>query len=444
MRPLPLAIYRITGFFLYPLACLAAPLMRFLPGRIASHFSQRLGHYQGDGTVAPSDGEAVTIWVHAASVGEVRAALLVLAALRREYGAYRCLLTTTTQQGYALARGCLPQDTPCLMAPLDMPQAISRAVAFIRPCLYICLETELWPLALGTLQAQGVPMLLLNGRLSERSLRRYLKIRASIAVILRGFSQMALISQQDLERFARLGMPRERMRVAGNIKFDLPFDGDRAEAIRAEHRNRLGLAAGERVLICGSTHGGEEALLLSLFTELTSAMPLVLVLAPRHLERLAEVVALLRARDIDHQLYSQMKGQRRANVVLVDTMGDLADLYSAGDFLFCGGSLLPRLSGHNIMEAARWGRPVYFGPYMRDWQAAADLLLQAGGGFQARDMAALIALIRGHEASSSVYEAACRAAGDIAAAQRGALARQMSLLESCLTRTGKQTAAPAA
>ncbi len=444
MRPLPLAIYRITGFFLYPLACLAAPLMRFLPGRIASHFSQRLGRYEGDEAVAPAGGEAVTIWVHAASVGEVRAALLVLAALRREYGAYRCLLTTTTQQGYALARSSLPQDTPCLMAPLDMPQAVSRALTFIRPCLYICLETELWPLALGTLQARRVPMVLLNGRMSERSLRCYRTIRASIAAVLQGFGQMALISQQDLERFARLGMPRERMQVAGNIKFDLPFDGDRARAIRAEHRNRLGLATQERVLICGSTHGGEEALLLSLFTELSSAMPLVLVLAPRHLERLAEVAALLRARGIDHELYSQMQGQHRARVVLVDTMGDLADLYSAGDFLFCGGSLLPRLSGHNVMEAARWSRPVYFGPYMRDWQAAADLLLQAGGGFQAQDMAALAALIRGHAASVDSYRQACQAAGDIAAAQRGALARQLSLLDDFLIRTGSQAAGAAA
>ncbi len=435
MRPLLLDIYRFTGFCVYPLARLAAPLISALPRRIAYNFFQRLGTYGSDDiltALSPTKTDTPVIWVHAASVGEMQAALLLVSALQQDCGGYRYVLSTTTKQGSQLAESRLPQGACCIMAPLDMPQAVQRAINAIRPALYICLETELWPLLLHSLQARNVPVLLLNGRMSARSLRRYRKIATSIGALLNGFSKIALISQRDLERFAELGVRPERMVVAGNIKFDLPFADEKADAIRSAHRTRLGLAEHEQLLICGSTHGGEEALLLPVFKELSQTMPLVLVLAPRHQERLAEVEALLQAQSLAYERYSTLKGIRRTAVVLVDTIGDLADLYSAGDFIFCGGSLLPRLSGHNVMEAARWGRPVYFGPHMKDWRDAADLLISAGGGFQANDMVALSALINRHAASAEEYEQACTAARDTAASQRGALARQMIMLQEFL------------
>lgn len=442
MRPLLLDIYRFTGFCVYPLACLAAPLISALPRRIAYNFFQRLGIYASDSIASTSNPAETTepvIWVHAASVGEMQAALILVNALQQRFGGYRYILSTTTKQGSQLAESRLPQNTACIMAPLDMPQAVQRAISAIRPALYICLETELWPLLLHTLQARKVPMLLLNGRMSARSLKRYRKIAATIAALLNGFSTIALISQRDRERFAALGVRPERMAVAGNIKFDLPFAEEAAGSIRAAHRARLGLTEQERLLICGSSHGGEEALLVPMFQELAQfvqVMSLVLVLAPRHLERLTEVEALLQAQGLDFEYYSSFKNTvgrtRRAAVVLVDTLGDLADLYSAGDFIFCGGSLLPRLSGHNVMEAARWGRPVYFGPHMKDWRDAADLLVRAGGGFQVEDMAALSTLIRKHAGSAEGYEVACAAARDTAASQRGALARQIEMLHGYL------------
>lgn len=442
MRPLLLDIYRFTGFCVYPLVRLAAPLISALPRRIAYNFFQRLGIYGREGLTGasnPAKTDTPLIWVHAASVGEMQAALLLVTALQQRFSGYRYILSATTKQGSRLAESRLPQNTSCIMAPLDMPQAVQRALRTIKPRLYICLETELWPLLLHTLQARKVTMLLLNGRMSARSCRRYQKIGAAIAVLLNGFSRIALITERDLERFAALGVAPERMTVAGNIKFDLPFADEEADAIRTMHRSYLGLAEHERLLICGSTHGGEEALLLPVWQQLAPTMPLVLVLAPRHQERLAEVEVLLQGQGIAFELYSSLKGRleggkdrRRAAVVLVDTMGDLADLYSAADFIFCGGSLLPRLSGHNVMEAARWGRPVYFGPHMKDWRDAADLLINAGGGFQVQDKAALTDLIHRHAASAEEYKQACKAAHDTAACQRGALARQIDMLQDFL------------
>lgn len=435
MRPVLLELYRLVGFLLYPLVRLVAPLLRYLPGRIAYQFSQRLGLFaDADLACLPGVAACPRIWVHAASMGEVQAALLLLRALRKEYGDCRPILSCTTKQGHALAQSRLPEDTPCIMAPLDMPQAVQRALRAIRPSVYICLETELWPLLLSTLHQQGVPMLLLNGRISERSLGRYQKLGKIITTVLQGFDKMAVISQLDMERFAALGVLRERMLVAGNIKFDLPLDTAQADIIRATLRARLGLAPHEQALICGSTHGGEEAQLLAVFKELQADMPLVLLLAPRHQERLAEVEALLQGEGLAFARYSRLQGVRNAAVVLVDTMGDLAELYSAGDFLFCGGSLLPRLSGHNIMEAARWGRPVYYGPHMKDWQGAADLLSLAGGGFQVKNTGELTALIRRHADSKDIYAQACQAAQETARAQQGALKRQMALVGEVLSR----------
>lgn len=438
MRPLLLDIYRTAGFCVYPLARIAAPLISALPRRIAYNFFQRLGLYGRDGLVnasSPSETDKPVIWVHAASVGEMQAAILLVTTLQQRFDGYRFVLSATTKQGSQLAESRLPHIS-CIMAPLDMPQAVQRALSAIRPALYICLETELWPLLLHTLQARKVPMLLLNGRMSARSFGRYRKIAAHIAALLNGFSKIALISPRDRERFAGLGVTPKRMSVAGNIKFDLPFADEKAETIRTVYRTRLNLAEHEQLLICGSTHGGEEALLVPVFQELAQAMPLVLLLAPRHLERLAEVEALLQSLGLDFEYYSNFGdtpgSTRRAAVVLLDTMGDLADLYSAGDFIFCGGSLLPRLSGHNIMEAARWGRPVYFGQHMKDWRDAADLLMSAGGGFQVENTEALTALIHRHATSVMDYDKACRAARDCAASQRGALARQMAMLQDFL------------
>ena len=422
-RSLLLDIYRLTGLCLYPLARLLAPISPAFPGRSAYLFPERLGLYPG-----LSADRAPTVWLHAASMGEVQAALVLLAALREQFGQYRYVLSVTSRQGHELARARL-RDLSCIMAPLDMPQAVNRAIDLIGPALYICLDTELWPLLLTTLSARAVPLVLLNGRMSERSFRRYRRLAPAIAGVLSSFSRMALIGEADRRRFGALGVAAGCMQVTGNLKFDAPFDEAGAGAIRAGYRRRLGLAEEDRLLLCGSTHGGEEALLVAAWQELCRkrAIPLVLALAPRHLERLAEVENLLQEYGLAWQRLSALAGKRTAPVILVDTMGELADLYAAGDCLFCGGSLLPRLSGHNLMEAARWGRPVYFGPYTRDWQDAANLLAGSGGGFRVADMAELVDRVGALLCDAHAYERACRAAHDCAASQRGALARQLAV-----------------
>ena len=445
MRPSLLDIYRLAGFLLYPSARLFVPLLGLLqknaannpagstPGRIAYRYSERLGLF-GPGVVFAEAGQVV--WAHAASVGEVQAALPLLSALLRQYGNRRYVLSCATKQGHELARSRLPEEVVCVMAPLDMPQPVERAVRAIRPALFICLETELWPLLLHRLRERGAPMLLLNARLSERSFRRYRKLGRFMADIVGSFARIAAITERDAGRFAALGAPPDRLTICGNVKFDLPLDAEDALTLRAAYRRTLGLTPEDRLLVCGSTHSGEEERLVAAFTPMwrdASQAPEIckMLLAPRHLERLTQVEALLKARDVAFVRWSALKEGatgREARVVLVDTIGELAALYAAGDFCFCGGSLVAGVGGHNVMEAARWGRPVYFGPHMKEWRGAADLLVASGGGFMIPDAAALVGLIRAHLADAGTYGKACAAASETAKAQRGALARQMAII----------------
>ena len=414
-------LYSAVGTVLHPILLACRPLFEQLGGRWAYGLTERLGRYP---QLAAGPGERL-LWLHASSVGEVQAALVLLDELTRSCTDLRILLTTTTEQGHRLAASRLGPRITCLMAPLDLAPAVGRALRAVRPDLYVCLETELWPVMLTRLRRAGVPMALVNGRLSERSCRRYRHIRSTMARLLNGFASLAVITEADARRFAALGADPARIRVCGNLKYDMPAD-DPATTRRVS-RARLGVDD-ETVLVCGTTHEGEEEQLLTLYRRLAERGPLVFVLAPRHLERVEAVSGLLGRAGIDCDRFSRVQaGGRTAPAVLVDTMGDLADLYAGGDVLFCGGSLVDR-GGHNIIEAARWGRPVYFGPHMKDFRDAAEMLVEAGGGFQVSDVDALATLVLAHLDDPDRYALACDRAAAAAAAQRGAVRRQVDLV----------------
>lgn len=420
-------LYSALGTGLYLILLPLFPLRRFLGGRYGYGLGQRLGRYaESFDTPAPG---CRTVWVHASSVGEAQAAIILIVELLRTGEDLQIILTSTTEQGNRMARSRLPEKVWCLMAPLDVAPAVRRALRVLQPDVYICLETELWPVMLAALRKTGVPALMLNGRLSERSSRRYRWIRSSMHPLLDGFQSVAVISEADGQRFVSLGVPASRIKVCGNLKYDMP--AEHPEQVRIMHRNRLG-ASGQAVFICGSTHDGEEELLLPVFRRLATSLPVIWVVAPRHLERLSAVEAFFRRSGLAFNRYSELAGKDRlAEVVLVDTMGELADLYAGGDYIFCGGSLVDQ-GGHNVMEAARWGRPVYFGPYMKDFRDAAELLTAAGGGFQVADAAELAALLEHHHSHPEAYQTACAKAATIAAQQRGAVGRQAGIVTQLL------------
>ena len=427
-------LYSALGTGLYCILALLSPLARLVGGRWGYGLEQRLGRYPGRVALRRS-GHSI-LWMHASSVGETQAAVILIDALLRSCAPLRIFLTSTTEQGHRMAQNRLAEKAVCLLAPLDAPPAVRRAIRSLRPDLYIGLETELWPVLLTRLRAAGVPQLLLNGRISERSYGRYLRIRSFMRSFLENFEAVAVISEADGVRFAGLGVPESRIQVCGNLKYDMP--AEQMEQTRAAQRKRLGVVE-QKVFVCGSTHEGEEAMLAPVYRKLAATFPVVWVVAPRHLERLPAVEALFRRLQLPFERYSELAGKERtAAVVLVDVMGDLADLYCGGDHIFCGGSLVDR-GGHNVMEAARWGRPVCFGPFMKDFNDAANLLRSTGGGFQVADADALTALLLHHHARPEAYLAACIRAAETAAGQRGAVARQAGIVRQCLASARKTT-----
>jgi len=307
----------------------------------------------------------------------------------------------------------------------------------IGPDLYICLETELWPAMFMELKKSGIPSLLLNGRMTSRSFRRYRRTGRLFTEILTGLSGVAVITREHADRFKALGARPDCIRVTGNMKYDFPDEDSRAT--RAHYR--ILLDAGDRtVFICGSTRTGEEKILAGVYRSLAHRCEqgVLWVVAPRHLERLEKVKQILAGEGLGFDLYSQLpESGRRSSVILVDTMGDLAGLYSAGDFNFVGGSLVDR-GGHNIMEAARWGRPVYYGPGIVDFSDAAEMLEQEGGSFKVEDGDELASLLADHLRNRNEYEQACLGAARVVSLQRGAASRQADMVFDLLANVRKQ------
>jgi 3-deoxy-D-manno-octulosonic-acid transferase len=336
-----------------------------------------------------------------------------------------------TRQGHKVADSQLPDSTICLLAPLDVPIFVQRALERIGPDVYICMETELWPVMLHETKKFGVKMLLLNGRMSQKSFTRYAKFQSFMEELLSGFSAMGVISEKDRQRYKDLGFDDSYIQVTGNIKYDQQVEDK--FSTREKYRSLLGIE-NEIAFICGSTRTGEEELLSKVFLRLReeSKQPVVWIVAPRHLERLKELKMLFKKLGLGVDLYSEIKSKKRSHpVILIDCIGELAQLYAAGDYNFCGGSLVDK-GGHNIMEAIRFGKPVYFGPSMKDFHDAVKILKPIGAGFQVSDVDALTNLFLEHMHNKNLYEDACRAAAEITAIHHGAAKRQADMVTQLL------------
>lgn len=418
-------LYQAVGTALFILSYPALQLLIRLRPDDRLGLRQRLGG--GAGSCRINNTRAPRIWIHAASVGEVAAAGVLIRELTSGSRPPDIILTTMTVQGLAVARRQLPPEICCFLAPLDVAGIIRRVLDQVRPDMYVCLETELWPAMLGALRRRGTAMVLLNGRMSATSFRRYRLVRGLMGPLLQSFAGVAVIKEEDGARFAGLGVDPLRLRVTGNIKFDFPAED--IPATRLQSRKRLGVDR-QAVFLCGSTHGGEERLLAGVYQALAAqeSGDLLWVIAPRHLRRLSEVKGVLTDLGLRFDLYSELASRpRRHNVVLVDCLGELARLYSGGDYNFVGGSLVPR-GGHNIMEAARWGRPVYYGPHIDDFRDAAHILEDAGAGFGVADAGQLIGRIRHHMTDRDAYRQACAGAVSAIAGQQGAACRQAEII----------------
>ncbi len=369
------------------------------------------------------------IWVHAVSVGETIAAAPLIRELRRQYPARKIVLSTVTATGNRTARAQVPDADAVIFFPFDLPGVLHRVLRKINPILFILIETEIWPNCIRLLHKRKVPILVVNGRISQHSYRGYRRIRFMMKRVLPRISAFLMQTEEDAQRIIALGAPPDRVQNAGNIKFDrnvLPL----AEMEQLSIRRDYFLPEQGPILIAGSTHGGEEAPLIETYLQLRQTHPdLVFILAPRHPERAPEVEGLIQARGLIYQKRSRPQAGRA--VLLLDTVGELMRLYGIGTVAFVGGSLVPS-GGHNILEPAIYGVPVVFGPHMENFPEITEVMLAHGAGLQVNAADALTAGIGGLLQDNPRRQAMGDAGMDVIRNNQGALERNLALVGELL------------
>lgn len=426
----------IPLYFLYRLTVglLFYPLLPFLLLYVCITGNHREGVRQRLSLFPPVDTskKSYRVWIHAASVGEVRAAAILVERIRRMRPDVTFVLTTMTIHGRKFASDLLP-DIPCLLAPLDVPGIVGRTMNKIDPDCYVCIETELWPVLLHGLQTRGKKMLLINGRMSSSSVSTYTKYRRLFKAVLANFDRLCMISDQDRKRYLQVGVDEGRLEVTGNLKYDQKLPDNVAE-VRTYWRGLLKLTEESEVLIAGSTHTGEEEMVLENYLKLAQEKQLLLILSPRHLQRLETIKADLDSLGVEFDLLSGLKkgADRHSGVILVDSFGDLFSLYSVATYIFSGGSLVSR-RGHNLMEAALWGRPVLHGTSVDDFRDAADLLAREEGAVVLEQASQLYQVIRELRNNPDNYTRLCEGAARAANSQQGSARRQAEVICSFLS-----------
>jgi 3-deoxy-D-manno-octulosonic-acid transferase len=375
--------------------------------------------------------DSPAIWLHAVSLGEMTAAAPLVRALRARYPQSPLVLTTATLTGRARARDLFGDAVDVRFLPYDMPASVGRFLDRIRPRLAIIMETELWPNLFGECERRGVPLMLASARLSPKSVARYRRFGNLFRGMFSASSLIAAQTREDAARFVAIGAVSARTHVIGNIKFDLessPEDLFEGASLRSS------LGDSRPIWIAGSTHGGEEEQVLAAHQELRAGqVNALLLLVPRHPDRFPAVTNLLNRQGWRFTRWSSgVMPDRSAQVVLVDTVGDLASLYAAADVAFVGGSLVGGVGGHNLLEPASFGLPVLTGPGYSNSRDIARLLLLQGAALQvgdARELAAAVAQLLADPALRQRMGAIGR---HVVESNRGSVARLLELIESLL------------
>jgi 3-deoxy-D-manno-octulosonic-acid transferase len=335
---------------------------------------KRIGDWKGRLGWRPFPRASGSIWIHAVSVGEVGAANAILRAIR-EAGIERPLvLSSSTAAGLELARASREADH-VVPFPFDLQKPVERALSALDPCLLLLTETEIWPLLLERCARRGIPVALVNGRISDRSYGRYRAVRRWLKGSLDRITLFAMQTEDDAKRIRELGAPAGSVLVTGNVKFDIRVADDSIVAQRVR-----GWASGRRVVIAGSTHEGEETQILEAWNAL-DPKPL-LVIAPRRPERFDLVFDLMVSRGI--RVVRSSAALPNPDVVLLDTVGDLASAYAAADLAFIGGTLVP-VGGHNPIEAWAHGIPTILGPHTRNFREIVQTGVDGGAAVRVRD-----------------------------------------------------------
>ncbi len=422
-------IFKIYDILLYAIAPLYFPIMaltHMARGKKRLGVRERFGFFR-PGFFAVEKGKR--IWFHAVSVGETLAAVPLVIALKEKTPDVEVYFSTVTETGNNVAREKLGDAARIFFFPFDFGCVVRRVIGQMSPDLFVVVETEIWPNLLKALHNKGIPSVVVNGRISPRSFKGYSRFGFFFRRVLPLVSRYLMQSEADAQRIIMLGAPPQKVSVAGNIKFDQAIAAGRPVITRAA----LGIPDGAKVFIAGSTHQGEEDEALKAYKELLIDFPgMVMALAPRHPERFAAAEDAVRRAGLRCVRKSAVtRFIAPGSILLLDTMGELAGTYAVGDINFVGGSWAD-IGGHNILEPAAFGKPVFFGPVMHNFRDISRILKDSGAGIEVRDGEELAIEAAKLLRDPARYSAIGNAALEAIEKNKGALAKDLKAVEELL------------
>ena len=377
-------MYILYNIILFTAAIVILPyflLKIIFTGKYRKSFIQKLGGMQSK--ILADLKDRPRIWIHAVSVGEVTAAAPIVASLKIKRPEVQIIFSTSTETGQEMARKFIKGADAFIYFPLDIPYIVRKMIKLAKPDVFVLVETELWPNFLQVCKMRHLKTLMVNGRISPRSYSKYLLTKFFWKKILCNLDSAGMIAEIDAVRLQNIGMDLTKIKVLGNAKYDA-LAALAAPALREEIACKFNARKNERFFIAGSTHEGEEIIIISVYRELLKRYPdLKLIIVPRHIERTNDVLGLLRQANFNDviTLSDINNGRQRKDerIIVVDVIGELFKVYSLATIVYCGGSLVPK-GGQNILEAAAWGKVIFYGPSMEDFSAEKDLLEEAGCG----------------------------------------------------------------
>ena len=365
-----------------------------------------------------------TLWIHASSVGEVRLAKILISGLIKEGESRPIALSTFTPTGYALAmEEALPN---VFRLPLDFPYWLNPVFNHLQPSTLVLIEAELWPFLLRQCKHRNIPVIQVNGRVSEKSIKLYGVFPPFLLWMTEPIKQFSMRSLTDADRFLQLGLAKEKVLVTGNIKFDVT-------SVQTEDNFHPEWKADSLIVVFGSTRPGEEGPIMQALIKLQKEFPrLIGVIAPRHMERCREVEDLIREFEVNYALLSEQDDLKNwtGNVLLIDSLGKLNAFYKSAAVTYVGGGFNPRFGGHNILEPAAVGKPVLFGKFMNNFEEEAKLLRQSKGGLQLQNIEDIYNVLNHLLRNSDERQKLGQSVEKTVKANGGALSRNIELILS--------------
>jgi 3-deoxy-D-manno-octulosonic-acid transferase len=433
-----LFLYHSLIFLLLPLILPWLMIKLARRRHYAVNFSERFGNI-ADSIVGGNGASALLrdsdhavhatphFWLHAVSAGEVTAAIPLVAAIRARYIPCYITISTATPAGRAVLAASQVAADRIFYSPFDLAWVVRRVVAKVAPTMFLIVETDLWPALLQCLARHNVPSVLVNGRISQRRVQFRFFFRRVFGML----NHICVQTEVDAERLAKIGVESGKISVTGNLKFAQAL-GQLAASPPGD--KRLQLPPGAVLLIAGSTHPGEEEEVLECYRRLRRNSPEVfLMIAPRHLERLAAVEGCIQKLGYVAKRWSAFDGWRRDHIVLVDSLGNLPRLYSMASFVFVGGSFIKR-GGHNLLEPAAWGKPIFFGPHMENYSSIAETTEREGAAIRVRSGAELASHIERLVGAPEDSIAMGQRAYALVTRNQGAVDRDMAIIDKLLSR----------